>query len=92
MILDDHLRGTQDMPGRHQPHADIADFQRFSIVERLELRTRPSPQPEFHDGDRIGGGQHCLVAGPCVIGMAMGDNGARHRLVRIDVKIARHAV
>src|SRR6266699_3006766 len=45
-----------------------------------------------HDLQRLGGGQNRAVPRTRVIAVAVGDQGTRHRLGRVDVKIARWAV
>ncbi len=80
-----HLRAAQHVAGRLQPHADLAD--------RSASRRRPAPaacagpalpHAHVHDRQRLGAGQHRAVAGPGMVGMGVGDDGALHRAHRID--------
>ena len=91
-VFDHNLRRAEDVPGRHQPHRDISGFEWFAIGKSLHGVTRHRAKPDFHDGHRVSRGKNRLMAGPRMVGMAMGDDGALNGRMRIDVEIARHAI
>ncbi len=90
--LDNGLRAAQDMPRRHEAQADAADTQHFAIGRGLGAAGEALAIARCHDGQRFRRRQHRPVAAAGVVGMAVGDDGARHRPHRVDVEIARRAV
>ena len=61
---------------------------RLAIARRLERTAGPLAHTGLHDGERLRRRQHMGVAGPGVVGMAMGDDGALDHAVRVDIKAA----
>jgi hypothetical protein len=87
-VFDDELCAAQHMPGRRQGQRHIADRQPLAIAPRLHPGAGRLAVAQPHHRERLGGRQHMPVAGPRVVGMAVGDDGARHRFDRVDVKPA----
>lgn len=92
LILDHDLRATQHMAGRGQPEGGIADPQRLPIAEGLLGRAGAvlSHAPP-HDRQRLRRGEHVVIAGACVVGMPVGDDGLLNREKRVDVEVAWRA-
>ncbi len=80
------------MARRHEPHRHLADRERLAISERLAAARGRRPEPRLHDGERLPRGEHMLMAGAGMIGMAVGDDGAGDATARIDMEAARPAI
>ena len=76
-VLDHHLRAAEDVARGRQPHRRAADAERLAVAQLLEAARRIGAEPRLHDGDGLRRRQHGAVAGPRMIGMAVGDDGAR---------------
>jgi len=92
VAVDHHLRAAQHMAGRDEAHRDIADREGFPIAERLQRAAGQLPIAHSHDRDGVRRREHPLVAGASVITVAVGDDGARHRVQRIDVEVPGLAI
>src|SRR5690606_21715896 len=64
----------------------------LAVAERLARAAGVVAIARLHDGERLGRGQDGAMAGPRVIAMAVGDDGAVGATRRVDVEIARNAV
>ena len=80
------------MARRDEAHAHIADADRLAIGCNLRRPRVILTIAQGHDVEGLGRGEHMGMAGPGVIGMAVGDERARYRTQRIDVKIPRRAI
>ncbi|MDT4871374.1 hypothetical protein FQZ97_1064990 [compost metagenome] len=87
--LDQHLRRSQNVPGRIKCDRHVIDLQRHAEIERLEAPGAILAIAHLHDGDRIGRRQNRAVPAARVVGMAMGDDGAVARRRRIDIGVDR---
>ena len=88
-----HLGAAQHMPGRPQPYPDPVEHDRLAIAQHLARHARaPGSHTYVHQRHGLRAGQHRCVAGAGMVGMRMGDDGARDRPGRIDVKAARLAI
>ena len=85
------LRRAQNMPGRMQGHVDAAEPQGLAIGQSLRRAGEVLAHAKPHDIQRLLCRQHRAMAGARVIGMAVGDDGARDRTRRIDMEIAGRA-
>jgi hypothetical protein len=91
-ILDRHLGAAEHVAGRLQPELHVAQRQDLSPARRLSCASGAAlPHPDLHDRQRRGAGQHRAVSGPGMVGMGVGDDGALHRLHRIDEESTRLA-
>ena len=80
-------------PAGTQRHRHVADLQRLAIGERLDVPgAPPSPSRACMTAIVSARRQHGAVAGARVIGMAVRDDRALDRAVRVDVKAAGPAV
>ncbi len=70
---------------------DVAEPQFLAIGDGLRAAGEIVAVAQPHHVERLLGGEHRAMAGPGVIGMAMGDHGALDRPYRIDVEVARLA-
>ena len=86
---DANLRGTQHMAGGMKRKLDPVARQDLAIRRRLD---RDVAQALAQDRRRVAMADIDLRAEARVIGMRMGDDGARNRAPGIDVKIARGAI
>ena len=86
------LRRTEDVAGRHQAQRHAVDLERRAVAERLHVASRPFAVARAHDGERLRRGEHRIVVGPRVVGVAMGDHRAHDRPRRVDVEIPWLAV
>jgi hypothetical protein len=79
------------VPGRVELDRDVAEPQLLAIGDRLRATGEIVTIAQPHHVERFLGSQHRAMAGPCMIGMAMGDHGTLHRPHRIDMETARLA-
>ena len=86
--LHPHLCRPKHMSGRMQADLDAVDVAHFAIGQLVPLPRRVLAVARLHDGDGVGRRQHRPVARPRMVGMAMRDDGARHRPQRIDRNVA----
>ncbi len=86
------LGRAQHVTGRRQADLDPVAGQAFAIGDRLGRAAVVLAIAGGHDLKRLGGGDHHPVAGPGMVGMAMGDHRALHRPHRVDEEIAGRAV
>lgn len=87
--LDPDLGRTGDVAGGMKGHLRAADLARFAVVDRVE---GDLAQTVAHHGRGGGGRQIAGVAGPGVVGVAMGDERPVDRTPRVDEEIAGGAV
>ena len=90
-ILQHDLGRAEDMAGRHEPERNVAQIDRFAITKRLRLSGGGLAVARPHDRQGLRRGEDLAVAGPGVIGMAMGDDGPVDRADRIDIEPGRRA-
>ena len=76
------------MAGGVKFDADVAELYRFAIGDGLGAAGKIVAVAQPHHVERLLSGQHRAMAGPGVVGMAMGDHGALDRPHRIDMKAA----
>ena len=67
---------------------DVAEFDLFAIADRLGATGKIVAVTQPHHVERLLRGQHRAMAGPGVVGMAVGNHGALHRPYRIDMEAA----
>ena len=91
-MLDDDLGAAEDMPGRYQANRCVADGDFLAIAGRLGGADFGGAVAGFHDGNGFAGCQHVTVAGPGVVTVAVGDDGAVDPSGRVDIEIAGPAV
>ena len=89
LVLQQHLGTAEDVAGGIERDGYAVDLQGFAELQGLERPRAVFAVTRLHDGDRVGRCQNGVVAGACVVGMAVGDDGARTRLRRIDEGIDR---
>jgi hypothetical protein len=82
------LRRAQHMAGGVKFEGDITEFYRFAIGDGLGAAGKMVAVAQPHHVERFLRGQHRAMAGPGVVGMAVGDHGALDRPHRIDMKAA----
>ena len=70
---------------------DVAEPQFLAIGDGLRAAGEVVAIAQPHHVERLLGGQHRAMAGPGVVGMAVGDHGALDRPHRIDMEAARLA-
>jgi hypothetical protein len=90
MMLDAHLRRTEDMPGGMQRHADAINFNHLTVGYGLNLRVRIHARPQHSLA--CARGQIGARATAGMVGMRVRDDGALNWLPRIDEEIACRAV
>jgi len=78
--------------GGGEPHRHVADADRRAERRLLARTAEVLAVAHRHDAQGLARGEHPPVAGPGVVGMPVGDQGARHRPGRIDVEAAEGAV
>ena len=89
---DPDLSRTEDMAGGMKRHFDVAKAQALAISQRLCRAGEIFAETKAHDVQRLSRRQHRAMTGAGVIGMGVGDHGARDRPRRIDMKISGRAV
>ena len=77
------------MAGRHEPQPDLAQLDGLAMGQRLPAAARLVAQAQRHDLESLARGDHRAVAGPGMVGMAVGDHGAIDRPQGIDEESAR---
>ena len=88
---DRNLRRAQNVAGRMKLDGDVAEPQFFAISDRLRRTGEIVAVAQSHHVERLLGGEHRAMAGPGMVGMAMGNHGALDRPYRIDMEPARLA-
>ena len=76
------------MAGGMKFDADIAEFEFLAIGDGLRGAREIVAVAQPHHVERFLRGQHRAMAGPGVVGMAVGDHGALDRAHRIDMEAA----
>ena len=76
------------MAGGMEFHLDVAEPDLLAIGDRLRTAGEIVAIAQPHHVEGLLGGQHRAMAGPGVVGMAMGDHRALDRPDRIDMKPA----
>jgi len=84
-VLDPHLRGPEDVSGRMERNARLADGYRFAIGGGLNVWAGPEAGAE--QGFSRPGGQTGTGTRTGVVGMRVRDDRAVHRLPRIHEEI-----
>ena len=79
------------MAGGNEPDGYIAEVDGLAVSQRLRLPGGGIAVARPHDGEGLRRGEHPAVAGPGVVGMAVGDDGAADGAHRIDMEIGRRA-
>ena len=85
---DRDLRRAQHMAGGMKFDRDVAEPDLLAIGDGLRTAGEIVAIAQPHHVERLLGGQHRAMAGPGVVGMAVGDHGALDRPHRIDMKAA----
>ena len=80
------------MAGRRKAHLHVPDPDRLAQPGLLPRITKRIAVADGHDAQGLGRGQHAAVAGPRMVGVAVGDQRAGHRPGRIDVEAPERAV
>ena len=75
-----------------EAHRDAADPQLLPVADRLNRAREVRAVAQAHQIDGLLCGQHRAMAGPRVVGVAMGDERAGHRPDRVDVKATARAI
>src|SRR6266851_1873226 len=91
-IVDYRLGAAEDVAGRRQADRYIADRQLLAIAGRLHRPAGALAIALAHDRDRLGGGEHAVMAGPGMVAVAVRDDRALHRLHRVDMKATGLAI
>ncbi len=86
------LGRAQDVAGGRQADLDIVAAERLAVAHRLGSAAEVLAVAGGHDLQRLGGGDHHAVAGPGMVGVAVGDHRPIHRPHRVDEEIAGGAV
>ncbi len=84
---DGDLRRAEHVAGGVKGGGNAAKVDGRAEVGGLLVPAKPSPVAHGHDGQRLACRQHRAVAGPGVVGVAVGDQGTFHRPHRVDVHI-----
>ena len=79
------------MPGGMEFDGDVAEPDLFAIANRLRTAGKMVAIAQPHHVERLLGSQYRAMAGPGMIGMAVGDDGPLDRPHRVDVEAARLA-
>src|ERR1700736_852520 len=66
--------------------SDVAEFYHFAIGDSLRTAREIVAVAQPHHVERLLGRQHRAMAGPGMVGMAVGDHGALDRPYRIDME------
>ena len=80
------------MAGRMKRDPDAVDLDPLAPLGHLPLGREILAIAQSHDIERAPGRKHMAVAGPRMIGVAMRDQGAVHRLHGVDEEVSRRAV
>ena len=84
-VLEEHLGAAENMPRRQKRDTDIVAVDRLAIGGRLAAGCKVLAIADRHDFQRFLGGENGGVAGPRMIGVAMGDDGAVNRAGGVDI-------
>src|SRR4051794_35811716 len=76
------------MAGGMEFDGDVAEPYLFTVSNRLRAAGKIVAIAQPHHVERFLRGENRAMAGPGVVGMAVGDNGALDRANRIDMKAA----
>jgi hypothetical protein len=87
--LDAHLRRAEDVAGRMQAHARVADGHRLAPVEAGDV---DAPEARAQHADAALRGQVVAMAGARVVGVGVRDDGALDLAPRVDVEVAGRAI
>ena len=79
------------MPSRMELDRDVAEPQFLAVSNCLRAAGEVLAIAQPHHVERLPGGQHRAVAGPGMVGMAVGNQRALDRPHRIDMEAARLA-
>ena len=88
--LQPDLGTAEHVAGGVERHPGIADPMHLAVVHRDQVDALPQSLPQ--DALRLAHGPVGAAARPGVVGMAMGDQSARHRPPRVDPGLGRPAV
>jgi hypothetical protein len=76
------------MAGRMEAHADFAEPQGFTVGDGLGAAGEVLAVAQAHQVEGFARGEHRAMTRAGVIGVSMGDEGARNRPHRVDMKVA----
>src|SRR5436190_19062447 len=74
------------MAGRVKLYGNAAEPDLLAVGDRLRVTRKILAIAQPHHVERFPGGEHRAMAGPGVVGMAMGDDGALDRPHRVDME------
>ena len=80
------------MAGRRETHRHVADADVLAEHRLLARLAEILAVAHGHDPQGLARGQHLAVAGPGMVGMAVGDESARHRPGRVHVEPAQRTI
>ena len=89
-VLQPHLRRAEHVARRVQRQAHAVHVDPLAVGQRLQ--TDVSAQPRAQHAGALRLRQIRAVPAPRMIAVRVRDDGARHRLPRVDVEVARRAV
>src|ERR1700730_3620803 len=90
--FDRNLRRAEHVAGRMKRHRYAVKPDDLAVADRLRRPGEIFAVAKPHQIQGFGCRQYCLVAGPGVVGMRMGDERSGDRADRIDVECARWAM
>ena len=88
LAFDRDLRRAKHVASRMERHLRAAQRQCFARLRHLRRTGEIRPVAEPHHVERFRRRQHRTVAGPRVVGMAVGDHGLVDRPRRVDMEAA----
>ena len=91
-MLHDNLSRSQNMARRRQCEGDITNPDHLTIGQGLDSAGMFAPEPHGHDCKRLRRCKHMAMASASVIAVAVCNDCAVDRPVRIDVEFANAAV
>jgi hypothetical protein len=89
--LNQNLRRAEHVAGRMKAHRHAVEGERRPIADRLRGAGEIFAVAQPHEVECLRCREHGAVARPGMIGVGMGDQGARNRANRVDVKSTRPA-
>ena len=92
MCFDRDLRRAEHVTGGMKRHVYPVDPDRLAVASRLRGLCEILAKAQAHEVEGFRRGQHGAVAGPRVVGARVGDERARDRRRRVDMKSAGFAV